>query len=700
MFRIDPRRSYMMPAHFGPTYMGSKTSGWYRDVTMMVVPYLTDRDQLAALLPEHFDVGEEPLITVFYARNRDVDWLAGNGYNMISVSASVVFNSDRGPLAGSYTLVIWENLTDPILAGRELQGIPKVFADIPDHTVADGTWHCTASHFGHRIVDLRVSQLRAPTAEEMAADAAAREGKDNPMGWRFLPGIGGFGTALSETTLFPSETVFTEVQVGEGAIDWNRLTWEQNPTQYHIVNALAELPVLEYRPAAVTSGSANLVVPGRMSRVLHGPASGQEPAAAVATSTISEFHKVCFVGAGTMGCFNALVAALSGYRAVLYDANPDALQRVPSTQQGMAAFLVGSGYCLPADLPEAFERISTTGDLAEAVADAGLVSESVFEDLALKREIHAELDRLCEPTTILTTNTSALLVSDIEDAVGHGERFAALHSHLGAPLVDIVGGPRTSAATIELLERYVRSLRGIPMVLEKEHKGYVFNAMMGPLLTTALMLVVEGLATREEVDRAWMVNRKAPMGPFGMMDLFGLNVVHDSWRGENPDSALGPVRAKILPYLAPWVERGDLGMKTGRGFYRYPKPAYAEPGFLEGEPADSAPHLAMTLALVQSAVLLASKGIAAPEEIDRSWMAATTLDAGPFGILDAMGIDTFLAVSNASPSLLAPVDLDRVRDFLQAQVEREALGEKTGEGFYSYPDPAYRASDFVQGSAA
>jgi 3-hydroxybutyryl-CoA dehydrogenase len=473
----------------------------------------------------------------------------------------VVFNSARGPVAGTYALVMWENLADPILAGRELQGIPKVFADIPDHTVADGAWHCSASHFGHRIVDLRVSQLRAPTPEEIAADAAAREGRDNPMGWRFLPGIGGFGTALSETTLFPSETVFAEVQVGEGAIDWNRLTWEQNPTQYHIVNALADLPVVEYRPAAVTRGSANLAVPGRMSRVLQAPGDDRETVTA-APERVREISKVCFVGAGTMGCFNALVAALSGYRAVLYDAQAEALARVPATQQEMAAFLVGSGYCLPADLPEAFERITTTGNLAEAVAGAGLVSESVFEDLELKRKIHAELDRLCEPATILTTNTSALLVSDIEDAVGRGERFAALHSHLGAPLVDIVGGPRTSAATIDLLERYVRSLRGIPMVLEKEHKGYAFNALMGPLLTTALMLVVEGLATHEEVDRAWMVNRKAPMGPFGMMDLFGLNVVYDSWRGEDPDSALGPVRAKILPYLAPRVERGDLGMKT------------------------------------------------------------------------------------------------------------------------------------------
>jgi hypothetical protein len=88
------------------------------------------------------------------------------------------------------------------------------------------------------------------------------------MGWRYLPLVGGFGAAISEPTTFPSENVITEAYVGEGSIDWNHLTWEQNPTQFHIVNALADLPVLEYRPAIVTKGSTNLFVPTRVPRAL------------------------------------------------------------------------------------------------------------------------------------------------------------------------------------------------------------------------------------------------------------------------------------------------------------------------------------------------------------------------------------------------------------------------------------------------
>jgi acetoacetate decarboxylase len=268
MFHIDPNGSYLMPAHFGPRHIGGKASGWYRDVTMMVVSYLTDADKLAAYLPAPFEVAEEALITVAYACNREVDWLAGHGYNLIAVNAAAIYRGEKEQVEGSYTLVMWENLADPILSGRELTGIPKVYADIPDHSVIADEWRCHASHFGHKIVDMTIDGLRTPTQAEAEAAEAAQQGKDNPMGWRYLPGVGGFGTAVSEITTFPSENVYTEAQVGNGTVDWQQLTWEQNPTQYHIVNALAGLPILEYRPALVTRGSANLVIMERLPRVL------------------------------------------------------------------------------------------------------------------------------------------------------------------------------------------------------------------------------------------------------------------------------------------------------------------------------------------------------------------------------------------------------------------------------------------------
>jgi hypothetical protein len=267
MDKLDPHSPHMMPAHFGPRPQPPRASGWYRDVTAMVVSYVTDRDKLAAYLPPPFEVSEQATVSVTYACNRQVDWLAGHGYNMIAVNAVAGFRGEE-EREGNYTLVIWENLTDPILTGRETQGIPKVYADIPDHAVIDGAWHANASHFGHKFLDIDIGSLREPTAEELSADAAMADARENPMAWRFMPGILGYGESLSEPTIYPQENVLTERWVGEGRIQWQHLTWEQNPTQFHIVNALADLPVLEWLPATVSRGSTNLIVPERLPRVI------------------------------------------------------------------------------------------------------------------------------------------------------------------------------------------------------------------------------------------------------------------------------------------------------------------------------------------------------------------------------------------------------------------------------------------------
>lgn len=268
MFKLDPAASYMMPAHFGPRPMSPRSSGWYRDVTSVSVAFETEPEALGAYLPAPFEVDDHAVVTVTYACNRNVDWLAGHGYNLIAVNAAAVYKGDQEERRGQYTLVMWENLADPILTGRELQGIPKIYADIPDHRVDNGVWHASASHFNHPIMDLKVENLRAPTHAEIEAYSAANADADNPMAWRFMPGISGFGTSISEPTLFPSEHKITSTEVGDGRVNWQHLTWEQNPTQCHIVNALAELPVRHWLPAIVASGSTNLILLDNLPRTL------------------------------------------------------------------------------------------------------------------------------------------------------------------------------------------------------------------------------------------------------------------------------------------------------------------------------------------------------------------------------------------------------------------------------------------------
>ncbi len=357
--------------------------------------------------------------------------------------------------------------------------------------------------------------------------------------------------------------------------------------------------------------------------------------------TIDEIQTVCFVGAGTMGCANSLVAAASGYDVVITDARAEGLDAVAARHAEIGAFLVQVGYCTEGGLADALERVALEPGLVAATADADLVSESVFENIDIKREVFRELDRVAPAHTILTTNTSTLLVSDLEDSVARGDRFAALHSHLGALLFDIVGGPRTSPETIDTLERYVLSVGGVPLVLNKEHPGYVFNALNGALLSMALRLVLDDHATVGEVDRAWMSDRNAPMGPFGMMDLFGLDLVLDTWRRPRDDGDRQALARKVVPFLEARVENGRLGLKSGSGFYDYPEPAFQQPGFCD-HVAPSVATDALVVALISSAVSLAAAEVASASDIDMAWRTATGLDVGPLEILSTRGAPTYL----------------------------------------------------------
>jgi len=201
----------------------------------------------------------------------------------------------------------------------------------------------------------------------------------------------------------------------------------------------------------------------------------------------------------------------------------------------------------------------------------------------LKRQVHAQFDQLCPPHTILTTNTSSLLVSDIEDAVRRGDKFAAMHFHGISSLVDIMLGPRTSPETVDILKRFARSLGEVPMVMKKEKGGYLYNTMLGGLLRAAWELVVGGYAEPQDVDRAYMIVTKNAIGPFGMMDAIGLNVIADAGSAVRSQQIEEFNPEQRGEFLRPYIEKGDLGMKTGKGFYTYPNPAYQQPDFLTGK---------------------------------------------------------------------------------------------------------------------
>jgi len=294
--------------------------------------------------------------------------------------------------------------------------------------------------------------------------------------------------------------------------------------------------------------------------------------------------KVCVLGAGTMGGRIALASAVrGGYDVAIYDVSPEALAGGADRLRQYGEMMVAANRATRAELESGLARVTFTTDPAEAARDADVLSESVPEILGVKREVHAKFDKLCPPRTVMTTNTSSLLVSDIEDVVGRGDRFAALHFHGGlGSLADIMRGPRTSDETVEFLRSFARSIGEVPMVMKKEKGGYLFNTLLLGLLRSALGLAAGGYGEPEDIDRAYMLVTGNAAGPFAMMDGIGLNVVYDAWQG--PTGSEDQVaREQVTAFLRPYIERGDLGAKTSKGFYTYPDPAFRRPGFLSGD---------------------------------------------------------------------------------------------------------------------
>ena len=364
---------------------------------------------------------------------------------------------------------------------------------------------------------------------------------------------------------------------------------------------------------------------------------------------ITEINTVCFIGAGTMGCANAITAGLAGYKVIIFDISTISLDSVPLRLKEIGNFLAMQGLVPQSEVENVISKIKTTNDLVVATAHADLVSESVFENLDVKREVHKQLDRLCLPHTIITTNTSSFLVSEIDDVVSNdrGQLFAALHSHLGSALVDIVGGPRTLLSTIDILERYVLSINALPLVLKKETRGYVLNAMLGPVLTTSMLLCQSGKATVAEIDRAWMNQQVVKIGPFGLIDLFGLNVVYENLQNPRPLSDYEINKAKVMALLRPYIKLDELGAKKGKGFYSYPNPDYAQPNFLSVE--DDLKEYNYSLlrsALINAAVILAVNDVASPDIIDNAWKVAMTSPSGPFELLNGLGGEIYLKLLN------------------------------------------------------
>lgn len=255
-FKIREDFVYKMPAHFGGSeFYPVRTV--YGDNTGIVIQYETVQEALLQYIPEVFEL-IEPVITLQYNNCRDVDWMAGGEYRLIQLTAPVKYIGNSEGLTGDYALVVWENLTCPIVGGREEDGVPKIFADISSERHFGDYWFTSASYESNTFLKLGFNRK-----EELAQSAIDQKNEDpkiNLFGWRYLPNLGKGGASLSHATLYPQEVTVKKMWAGEGIIQWNILKPEEHPLQAHIIRALAELPIVKYTGGNMIKATARLNV--------------------------------------------------------------------------------------------------------------------------------------------------------------------------------------------------------------------------------------------------------------------------------------------------------------------------------------------------------------------------------------------------------------------------------------------------------
>ena len=262
-YKLKPKTMYLMPTHFGPMSGPRQGPGGQmgafsvdqRTSRTYAVSFLSEREQLEALAPPGFEVVGEPVVTVAQTHMTGIDWLAGRGYSTLGVTFQARFNGTRDRATGPLLLVLWENLTDPILTGREQLGFSKIYCELPEPVIHGGETQCTASWLGFRFMDMRLTKM--VEVEEPAAAPAESPGEGSLKGtlhYKYVPKTGEWGEADAEYAVLspinPPLSQPTRWQ-GEGTVTFQRARWEDLPTQFMVVNALHELEVKEYRGATI-----------------------------------------------------------------------------------------------------------------------------------------------------------------------------------------------------------------------------------------------------------------------------------------------------------------------------------------------------------------------------------------------------------------------------------------------------------------
>lgn len=286
---------------------------------------------------------------------------------------------------------------------------------------------------------------------------------------------------------------------------------------------------------------------------------------------LSPIESVLIIGAGWNGRQIAAQCVSHGIRTYLTDNREETIQESLQWITEHIANMVSQKKWPAASTDEGGEMLSVVQASNIQNLDVDLAIECVHEQISSKRRVLRDLSETLPESTIIASNSSYFMPSMLSKFVKHPERFAHLHFHSPvwtATVVDIVPGPEASSEVTERLRKLAIQIGQTPIVQTVENPGYVFNWILQAMLKSSLELVERQVASPEDIEMSWKKITGMQLGPFGMMDLIGIDLIHQilsnaRWVGDYDETQ------KLIDILQPWLDRGELGVKTGQGFFDY-----------------------------------------------------------------------------------------------------------------------------------